>query len=160
MLPKLLDLKDIHEPLPIGWWPPAIGWWLSLLLILTMIASSIWLYKRITRKTAVKTARQHLLQIKKDATLDGIATISRLSQLLRRVAISVSANRAEAAGLVGQQWLAFLDQSMTGNPFTKGVGQLLIKIPYQKTPPTDQEINQLIALCEHWLNYQAKRRVS
>ncbi len=151
----LLDLKDIHEPEAIGWWPPAIGWWILAALIPLLIVFSIWLYKRLTRKTAIKTANKILAQIKQDATRDNLSVICDLSVLVRRVAISVSP-RTKAAGLTGRQWLAFLDTSVKGLPFSEGVGQLLADAPYRKTPPTEQELSQLIDLCEDWLKSQAK----
>jgi hypothetical protein len=75
--------------------------------------------------------------------------------LIRRVAISITP-RAEAASLTGRQWLAFLDKSLTGAPFSEGCGQLLADAPYRNTQPTEQEISQLISLCEDWLKAQTK----
>lgn len=155
MNPTLLDLKDIHEPEVIGWWPPAIGWWILAVAITLLIIFLVWLYKRLTRKTALKTANKILAQIKQDVTRDNLQKLSELSVLVRRVAISVSP-RAKAAGLTGRQWLAFLDSSVKDAPFSEGVGQLLADAPYRKTPVTDQELSQLIDLCEDWLKAQAK----
>lgn len=155
MTPTLLDLKDIHEPDAIGWWPPAIGWWVLAVVLPLLIIFLVWFYKRLTRKTALKTAGKMLIQIKQDATLDSSRKLSELSVLVRRVAISVSP-RAKAAGLTGRQWLAFLDRSVKGLPFSEGIGQLLADAPYRKTPPTEQEISQLIDLCEDWLKSQTK----
>jgi hypothetical protein len=155
MNPILLDLKDIHEPEAIGWWPPAIGWWILAVLIPLLIIFFIWLYKKLTRKTALKTARKILTQIKHDTTRDNLQKLGELSVLLRRVAISASP-RVKAAGLTGRQWLAFLDSSVKSEPFTEGIGQLLADAPYRKTPPTELEIFQLIDLCEDWLKAQVK----
>lgn len=157
MNPTLLDLKDIHEPEAIGWWPPAIGWWILAIAIPLLIIFLVWLYKRLTRKTAVKTANKILAQIKHDAMQDNLQKLSNLSVLIRRVAISVSP-RSSAAGLTGRQWLEFLDRSVKGMPFSEGVGQLLADAPYRKTPPTELEISQLIELCEDWLKSQAKQK--
>ncbi|HEY8096004.1 MAG TPA: DUF4381 domain-containing protein [Methylobacter sp.] len=156
MNPTLLDLKDIHEPEAIGWWPPAIGWWLLAVAIPLLIIFLVWLYKRLTRKTAVKTARKILVSIKQDTTQDSLGKLRDLSMLVRRVAISVVSPRDKAAGLTGRQWLEFLDSSVKGAPFSEGVGQLLADAPYRNTPPTEQEISQLIDLCEDWLKAQTK----
>ena len=75
--------------------------------------------------------------------------------LIRRVAISVNP-RTEVASLTGRQWLAFLDNSVTGAPFSEGCGQLLVNAPYRNTSPTEPEISQLISLCEDWLKAQTK----
>lgn len=157
MNPTLLDLKDIHEPEAIGWWPPAIGWWILAISIPLLIIFLVWLYKRLTRKTAIKTAGKLLAQIKQDQTRDNLQKLSDLSVLIRRVAISVSP-RVKTAGLTGRQWLAFLDRSVKGLPFSEGVGQLLADGPYRKTPPTELEISQLFDLCEQWLKSQAKQK--
>ncbi len=156
MNPTVLDLKDIHEPEAIGWGPPAIGWWILAVAIPLLIILLVWLYKRLTRKTAVKTSRKMLVQIKQDATRDNLQKLCDLSVLVRRVAISMSP-REKAAGLTGRQWLAFLDTSVKGAPFSEGVGQLLADAPYRNTPPTEQDISQLIDLCEDWLKAQGKR---
>ncbi|EGW23092.1 DUF4381 domain-containing protein [Methylobacter tundripaludum] len=155
MNPTLLDLKDIHEPEAIGWWPPAIGWWVLAVSIPLLIILLVWFYKRLTRKTALKTAKKMLAQIKQGAARDNLQKLGELSVLVRRVAISVSP-RTKAAGLTGRQWLEFLDTSVKGTPFSEGIGQLLADAPYRKTPPTELEISQLIDLCEDWLKSQTK----
>jgi cbb3-type cytochrome oxidase subunit 3 len=157
MEPTKLPLRDIHLPDAIGWWPPAIGWWLLVILVPLLIALVFWLYKRITRKTAIKAAKKLLLQIKQDQQRDNRQKVRDLSALVRRTAISTNV-RNECAGLTGQQWLEFLDRSVTGGPFTQGIGQLLANAPYQQKAPTEQEISQLTSLCEDWLNAQTKRK--
>ncbi len=157
MEPTKLPLRDIHLPEAIGWWPPAIGWWLLAILIPLLIALMFWLYKRITRKTAIKAAKKLLLQIKQDQQRGNNQKVRDLSALVRRTAISTNV-RNECAGLTGQQWLEFLDRSVTGAPFSQGIGQLLANAPYQQSAPTEQEISQLTSLCEDWLNAQTKRK--
>jgi len=151
-----LPLKDIHLPEAIGWWPPAIGWWLLAVLIVLLIVFLYWFYKRLTRKTAIKTAKKNLAIIKENPALDNNQKLRDLSMLVRRVAISVSP-RAEVASLTGHQWLAFLDKSVIGAPFSEGCGQLLTEAPYRNIQPTEQEISQLISLCEDWLKAQTKQ---
>jgi cbb3-type cytochrome oxidase subunit 3 len=157
MEPGQLPLRDIHLPESIGWWPPAIGWWLLAILIPLLIALMAWLYRRITRKTAVKAAKKLLLQIKQDHQRDNSEKLKALSALIRRVAISTT-DRNECAGLTGQKWLEFLDRSVKGSPFTQGIGRLLANAPYQKSPPTEQEISQLTSLCDDWLKTQKSKR--
>jgi len=155
MQPTELPLKDIHLPEPIGWWPPAIGWWLLAVFISLLIVFLYWLYKRLTRKTAIKTAKKNLAAIKDNSTLDNDQKLRELSMLIRRVVISVNP-RIEVASLTGRQWLAFLDQSVTGAPFSEGSGQLLAEAPYRNTSPSELELAQLISLCEDWLKAQTK----
>ena len=153
MEPNQLTLRDIHLPDPIGWWPPAIGWWLLAVLVPLLCVLTLWLYKRITRKTAIKTAKKLLLKIKLDGSIDEMDKLIALSAVIRRVAISISP-RAETASLTGQAWLEYLDSSVKGTPFTLGAGKVLANTHYQKTPATDLDIHALINVCEDWLKAQ------
>jgi len=150
MGPQQLPLRDIHLPEAIGWWPPAIGWWILAVLIPLFCWFVFWLYKRITRKTAVKTAKKLLKNIKQDNDLD---TLIALSELLRRVAISQSP-RTETAGLTGHAWLAYLDKTVKGTPFTEGQGKIFANVHYQKQIPTDLDMPTVTQLCETWLKAQ------
>ena len=153
MEPQSLNLKDIHLPDAITWWPPAIGWWGLLVAIPLLCFATIWLYKFITRRTALKTAKKQLLAIKKDKATQDSQKLQQLSELVRRVAISISP-RSESASLTGQAWLTYLDQTVKGQPFTEGVGQYLASAHYRKTFDTTANIPQIITLCENWLNAQ------
>jgi cbb3-type cytochrome oxidase subunit 3 len=152
-----LPLRDIHLPEAIGWWPPAIGWWVLAILIPLLIGLMFWLYRYVTRKTAIKAAKKLLLEIKQDTQRDNSQKLKDLSVLLRRVAISTT-TRHECAGLTGQEWLEFLGRSVLGSSFTQGIGKLLTNAPYQQSLPTEQDISQLTNLCEDWLNAQTIRK--
>ncbi|MDD5580383.1 MAG: DUF4381 domain-containing protein [Methylobacter sp.] len=157
MQPPQLPLKDIHLPEAISWWPPAIGWWLLAGLIILLAIFLSWLYKRLKRKTAIKTAKKLLAEIQQNPVQDNLHKLQELSALIRRVVISISP-RTQAAGIIGNEWLMFLDSWMEGTPFSEGVGQLLADAPYRNTAPTDAQILQLISLCEDWLKTCAKRK--
>ncbi len=152
MQPTQLPLKDLHLPEAIGWFPPALGWWLVIVLLPLLIVLLYWCYKYFTRKTALKTAKQLLASIK-NSSMDNAQKLTALSALLRRVAISVTP-RGQTAGLTGQAWLAFLDSSLKDAPFTKGAGRCLVDAPYRPSAPSELEISQLISLCEDWLKAQ------
>ncbi|MEQ1529111.1 MAG: DUF4381 domain-containing protein [Methylococcales bacterium] len=157
MQPEQLPLKDIHIPADIGWWPPAIGWWLLVILIPLAMALVYWLYQRMTRKTAIKTAQILLTDIKSNFGDDTGRQLRELSVLMRRVAISVVA-RQNVASLVGKDWLEFLDEKSTGTLFQQGIGQLLAEAPYSQYQPSAAEMSQLISLCEDWLKNCTKRK--
>ena len=157
MEPTPLPLRDIHLPPEISWWPPAIGWWILAVTIPLLIVFAYWLYRRITRKTAIKSAKLLLLAIKLDKQRGNHQKVQDISQLIRRVAISTT-KRTECAGLTGEHWLTFLDRTMKDAPFSQGIGKLLADTPYRPTQPTAEEIAQLVNLCESWLNSLGKRR--
>jgi len=148
-----LPLKDIHLPEAITWWPFAIGWWVLIVVIIAAIYGCYLLYKRFTRHTATKDATLVLQGIKQHANDDVLRTIKELSACLRRVAISLD-SREEAASLVGDAWLAYLDNSMDGEPFKTGIGRLLVDAPYQRSATKAVDVDALITLCEAWLARQ------
>ncbi len=149
MQPVQLPLKDIHLPEAIGWWPPAVGWWILAVLIPLMLVLLIFLYKRITRKTAIKDAKKILNEIKLDSGLDDYQKLCQLSVLMRRTAIS-HYPRTEVASLTSKEWLLFLQRPMQDNRFTEGVGKLLTEAPYMKSVD-NVPIKELVILCEDWL---------
>lgn len=152
-----LSLRDIHLPDTIGWWPPAMGWWILALLIPLMLLAVFFLYKRITRKTALKSAKKELLKIKQDTGLDDKAKLGELSSLLRRVAISISP-RSETASLSGAAWLEYLDSSIMGSSFAKGEGRCLADAHYKNTAVDNIDIPGLFTLCENWLKAQKENK--
>lgn len=156
MPPVELPLRDIHLPEAIGWWPPAPGWWLLAILLPLLAAVLFRLYRHLTRKTALKTAKRILSAIRQDEKMNDLKKLSEISILLRRVAIS-TAPRARAAGLTGKAWLAYLDGAMRGTPFSEGAGRYLSDARYRKEAPDDLDIGRLIDLCEDWLKAQAKK---
>ncbi len=153
MEPVQLSLRDVHLPESIGWWPPAVGWWLLAIAILLICICCIWLYKHVTRKTAVKTARNMLSFVQQNVALNDQEKLEQVSAVMRRVAMSVSP-RNETAGLVGLNWLEYLDSTVKGNPFTSGAGRYLANTHYQQFSSSDLDINAVIGVCEDWLEVQ------
>ncbi|MBT3811581.1 MAG: DUF4381 domain-containing protein, partial [Gammaproteobacteria bacterium] len=77
-----LPLRDIHLPPAISWWPPAIGWWiLAVLIPLCLYLGYRW-YKYITRKTALKSAKKHLIALRKNEQLPKREKLVALSSLM------------------------------------------------------------------------------
>jgi hypothetical protein len=154
MSPEPLPLKDFHMPAPIGWWPPAPGWWLAFGLILILTYGGYLLYKRLARPNVVKAAKK-ILQTLKNSDYHNAKKLAELSILLRRVAISLHSRRG-IAGLTGESWLAFLNESVQGTPFTEGIGRHLAIAPYQREALPDDQMEALLSLCEQWLVAQKK----
>lgn len=150
---QALPLRDIHLPEAISWFPPAIGWWCLLLLIILTIWGSWRLFKHATRHTILKAAQQLLVAIKIDPNTSDLQKLQQVSIWLRRVSISASP-RQKSAGLIGKAWLNYLDNSVEGSPFSEGIGQCLIDAQFRQSVPDNVDINALIALCETWLTGQ------
>ncbi len=151
----LLKLKDIHQPAAISWWPLAPGWYVVLGLVLGMIGYLIFLiYRRQQRHQVAKLALQRLHQLRQAAaTTPNHTIVIELSILLRRVALIQHA-RQTVAGLQGDAWLAFLDNTANTTNFSEGAGRVLASAPYQKTAQVDYDA--LFALVEKWIKGNSK----
>ena len=154
-----LQLRDIHLPEGVSWWPPAPGWWLLLALLLGAVAA-LWYWRRhgSVRRGLYRQALQELERIENDFGQkdNERQVLENLSVLLRRVAVSRHP-RTEVASLTGRRWLEFLDSVSGGNEFSTGTGRILADAPYNPALRTDN-IPDLIDLCRRWLEAQFKRK--
>lgn len=154
MKPDLSQLRDIHLPAAVSWWPPAPGWWLLLAIILLALAGAWLLYRRYLRNQWRRSALAELSRLRNESQLlTSSLIVAELSVLLRRVAIS-RFPREESARLNGEPWLAFLDRKQAGEArFNSAAGHLLITAPYAPATAIAPELMaQLISLCEDWIN--------
>lgn len=154
---QTLNLRDIHLPEPISWWPIAPGWWILLcgiLLIITVlfIGRKIYISRQLGRdiRSELEVIKQ---QFQQDQNKPQLA--KSLSTLLRRANISYYP-QANIAGLTGERWLSHLDKTNT-RPFVKAsfnseIGKILLSAPYLPDETTlDFDARTLIGLCESWL---------
>jgi Domain of unknown function (DUF4381) len=148
----LKDLRDIHLPDPVPFWPPAPGWWLLALVVVLLLIAAGWLWKR-HRRTAYRRAALRELQQLRQALTQGQARtsiIAELSILLRRAAIS-RYGRQQVAALNGTAWLDFLDRTGRTTHFSTQ-GQALLDAPYRRD--TLEQIEPLLSLAQRWLQVQ------
>ena len=150
MTDPLAGLKDIHLPEPVSWWPPAPGWWLLALLVVVLVILA-WRLPRARRRALHDEAVRELEAVRARFERDGdLPRLARdLSRLLRRVAIS-RFPREEVAGLVGQEWLEFLDRAYSGDGFREGPGRILVEAPYRPEPESF-DTGELFDLVNRWL---------
>jgi hypothetical protein len=156
--PMLKDLRDIHLPDPIGFWPLAVGWYFLIALFLIFaILVVVYLIRRSRRLQSRRYMLQRLEELReryaKDA--DAVAIAAELSALLRRASL-VGFPRREVAGLQGEQWLNFLDETGATREFTQGIGRVLLTAPYQ--PQAQFEVNALLDLAARWVSQNVIKR--
>lgn len=152
-----LNLRDIHLPDPVSWWPIAPGWWL-LIITVFITAVIIFLFRKIYRSKQLKRdihAELDVIKQQFQKTENRSQLAKSLSILLRRASISFYPAK-NIAGLTGENWLAYLD-STNANPikdkkFQSETGQALLTAPYLPENATlDFDTQGLINLCESWL---------
>lgn len=146
-----LPLRDIHLPDPISWWPPAIGYWIVLSLILIALAIVLFFVRKWLKTNVKKQAKSVLSSIENLYLENGDASlcIKELSILLRRVVISQKKEECPA-GLTGNAWLQVLDGKLGNHEFSEGAGKVLLSGPYQ-SKVDEESVEKLLQLCHKWV---------
>ena len=145
-----LPLRDVHLPAEPGFWPPAPGWWmLVVLLLVLLIGLFIWWRRYRQRQNKWQHMHQLWLNIQQDYQAHkNQAQLARdLSNLLRRFTRH-ELNNPEAAGLSGEDWIAFLNRDLP-EPVFDELSETLNTGLYQpqatvQTEPLLQAVHQFL----------------
>jgi hypothetical protein len=157
-----LPLRDIHLPGAVGWWPPAFGWWLvAAVLLAAASAYAVLYYRDRHRRAALRALKRVRAALEQGA--EPVASLQRVSTLLRRFAMTTAQAAAEreplvtiggdeVGGLIGERWLQYLDSRWQRDAFTRGAGRLLLAAPYARPDSVERlKALELTALCSEWL---------
>ena len=147
---ELAQLRDIHLPEAIGWWPPAYGWCLLVvLLIVGLVIVGVFLRRCYLNGRVLRQALRLLADYRQEYEENSNSELSasRVSELLKRVAL-VRFPRAEVASLQGESWILFLNNTSRGLDFNS-VRKELLEIPYQ--PPKECELHVLFDMARKWI---------
>jgi hypothetical protein len=149
MDPQAIPLRGLHLPDPVGWWPPAPGWWvlMAVLVIGCGFLVRAWLWRRAHSAARRKALRQ-LEESRSAYAYHGnpVVLAAEVSELLRRTMLAYAA-RSEVAGLTGDAWLAWLDRDLDQPRFREGAGRSLLELPYlnPETTAADVDIDGMLA---------------
>lgn len=151
----LNQLRDIHLPDPVGWWPLAPGWYILAALLLfgffLMIRQAHLYYKnQLPKRQALKLLDNYQKEyaLKKNNPLFS----AKISELLRRVAL-VYYPRHQVAGLKGDDWINFLNQSAKDCDFN-AVKELLTEAPYRSNE--ESSLTPLFKRAKQWIKQRRK----
>ncbi|GJM06542.1 MAG: hypothetical protein DHS20C10_02760 [marine bacterium B5-7] len=138
MTPDLLQqLRDIHEPAAVSWWPPAMGWWLVLGAII-IVWGVAWhlLFKRKQRLAAKKQA---LVEIEKISVSDLSPNdaAAQLSQLMRRL-IRHYYPEKQVDALSGDAWLHVVLETAEEKNLSSKIGSAILDAAYADTTTLDR----------------------
>ena len=149
----LAQLNPLREPTAISWWPLAPGWWVLLLLLVLGLATLAWLALRSYRRNAYRRQGQAALaKIRHRWHEDGDmqSCLAAANALLKAVALRAF-ERRDIAGISGEHWLAFLNQS--GGSF-----QLAPLQAQYRNGEAPLDVEQHLDCCAHWIRHHRVAR--
>ena len=138
----------------MSWFPPAIGWWLSLILLIALLLAIRWLIKRPRRSQLKKRARQEIETIiqrfvDKNDKHDFVVS---LSIAIKRIGMSYL-ERDQVAGSSGSPWLHRINELTQRSHLSEQQIEFLAAAPYQESPSIqDEDINELITSVRSWVS--------
>jgi hypothetical protein len=153
-----LELKDIHLPDSILWWPPAPGWWvlgvvlIIFLFLMLLLLPKLWRWLRYKPVRSLSLKEFYLIKQSHQQQADQKQTLQAITTLLRRTVMSKS-GRIGHAGVVGDDWINQLNQMSQKDCFTQAQGELLKHGRYQPAieGQNKADIDSLLQSCENWI---------
>lgn len=139
----LAELRDLHHPDAVGWWPLAPGWWVLIILLLAALS---WYLVKAYRQKQSNLYRQHArdeleqlsIQFKKHN--DKSNYLSDTHKLLRRVALHRYPDvQQDFAGLTGVEWQTYLNNCCDEKVFDAKFSEHFSALPYQQKSDYDQQ---------------------
>ena len=127
----LQQLRALHYPEAIGWWPLAPGWWALAAIVLVVLALALRIIIQRRRRSAYRRIAQSELRDslqlwQQDEDAPGY--LKRANIILKRVAL-ISFPRTQCAALSGRHWTSFLDAQLEDDTLPL-VGSALEDGPY------------------------------
>ena len=141
-------LRDIHEPLPPGWWPPAPGWWLVTLVVVVVLAWTVrrvWQHRGRTAPYRRARARFAGLEGRRAVGEIGPRAFADAANALLKDLLVDAEQRADAVRASGDAWLALLRERCRDAAFTGAPGRLLGDQRFRRTLRDDPaELAELV----------------
>lgn len=152
----LAQLADIHLPVAVSFWPPAPGWWLLALLVISTIAW--WARKLYLSARRRKICRYALAEL--EHSFDKLANvqaqdsdakllfINQCNAVMRRVALW-HFPESKAASLAGDDWVAFIREKGDSSKLDQSLATALSQGRFQSH--CDIDVNALNTMARQWI---------
>lgn len=161
----LAELRDIHLPEAISWWPLAPGWWITTAILLALLLTGFFIWKRHRRANAYRRqAICELSELHRDWLNNGDSHEFLLNTqlLMRRTAVYAYPNHNIAA-LNGEHWSNWLSSALlTSSANSKleydftALGTELYRSPEFATK-SETDISRLFSQCQIWLRKHSRK---
>ncbi|WP_078085556.1 DUF4381 domain-containing protein [Microbulbifer mangrovi] len=145
----LNQLKDIHEPAAIGWWPLAPGWWILAGVVIALLFAAGWLALRLREKKRRNLYRAEGMRLLRSVALDEPRAVEEINTLLKRVAV-VTFGRDTCAPLTGQRWIQFLESSIE-QPMPQAAQRTLLECLYGASASSRTDLEALRDFAIRWV---------
>jgi len=144
----LAQLKDIHTPQGVDWWPLAWGWWVAALLVVVLLCGLIYM---VIRHIRFNQARREAIALHKDLSVDAHYP-AKANQLLKRVTLHYF-DAGYSAAAYGSAWQHLLLNCLADKHQVKAKSGLeaLCQSPYQPTVPDSEQLTEMHQAVSLWL---------
>ena len=155
---SLTRMHDIVVPDPAPWWPPAPGWY--LLLTLLGVALGWWLVRNVRSawNNRYRKAALRELEVLRRASpgQHRDRTLAQLNRILKRTALA-SHPRSVVAGLSGQSWIRFLEETSRGT-FSADEREFMLDLVWSRERGnrlSEDQMQNLFLASERWIRNHA-----
>jgi Domain of unknown function (DUF4381) len=152
----LAELKDLHQPSAISFWPPAIGWWCAAIVLGCLLVGLFYAYLKWQRRQHWHTLAQtelNRIETKYQKNHDPFLALQSLSILIKRILL-VHHSRKDVAKLHGTARAEMMDHFLGTADFSQGIGKILQTGPYQKPESLQtlqpEALDNLFKLTRRW----------
>lgn len=143
---NLPELRDIHLPDGVSAFPPAYGWWIILLVALSIVAAV-----KLIKIAKIKSKKLYALRLLKAADKSSpIKAAAYISEILRRICVY---KYPEALSLNGNEWIDFIHLH-SKNKMSAKTAKLLLNAPYMPCNNhtySSNDVDELQLFCQHWI---------
>lgn len=136
----LANLRGIHDPAAVGWWPLAVGWWILLIVGFLLITFLLMKWLRHRRDNHYRTVAEKSLQRDFEQWQESTDTrqyLQSANALLKRSLLHVN-NTDDVASSTGSDWGELLNQHAKKTLPDSAITALTQEC-YQAQPQTDVE---------------------
>ncbi|MBR1605220.1 MAG: DUF4381 domain-containing protein [Alphaproteobacteria bacterium] len=143
---NLPELRDIHLPEGVSFFPPAYGWYVIVITVILCVVM-VKLYKMWVQKSRKKYALKILAELDTDEI---ITSVARISELLRRICIY---RYPQAVALSGEDWWNFIARHSQVKLSTSSK-DLLLNAPYMNIKSQKyqtQNLQEITSFAQSWI---------
>ena len=146
----LAQLRDIHLPEAISWWPLAFGWWIIAVICILGIVLAVRF--SLNHFFSQRYRRQALAQLKKLPNSNQHQRLIDLLSLLKQVSISAYPEK-NFASLSHQAFIEFLQNSTNKTLFSELPANWEPLLYAKQQPVSSELVDPLFIQANQWIKH-------